>query len=186
MVEVDTGVRVVSREHESDTPTTVGARCLLYPRFQGHRESCHALSERAPGLRVCGIGVVQRLRVDGDFVEPDFPGLLVEAICPAPQHPLGAGLESGRYAGEVLSRRAGVEGAVLGHDATSPRFRVSIRSEACAMFAGGGPASPRAVRYASCNCEGGFPAMAWRRACWRRAWRSAGGYWESHCKKCPQ
>src|SRR2546425_2447985 len=89
--------------------------------------------------------------------------------------------------GEILTSWASGENAMLYHHTTLPRLRASIRALASAIFAGGEPgSSPKATRYASCNCEGGFCAIACSWACWRRTRRSARVFVEIHWRKRPQ
>src|SRR5262249_40139709 len=73
-----------------------------------------------------------------------------------------------------------------GHFAGLFLLSVSIRADASAIFAGGGPLSPRACRYASWVALGGRVVIASRRNRWRRASRSAGRNFDSHWIKWPQ
>src|SRR4029453_15906719 len=113
MVEIDAGIGVVVRKNVAQASATVGARVVVGPLFERDRQGVNALLESTPGGRICRVRIAEGLLVDGNFVELHFPGLLVDAVCTAPQHPLGSGLQLGGDAVEVLSSGAGVESATL-------------------------------------------------------------------------
>src|SRR5207249_8800987 len=140
IIKIDAGIRVITRKDKPKSSPTVGARVFLLPPFQGHREGRYALIEGPPGCGVCRIRVAEYLRVNGDFGEFHLSRLLVNTVGTAPQQPLGAGLEIGRYLIEVLSRRAGIESAALRcHAPTPPSFNRAIKALAAALSLGCGP-----------------------------------------------
>src|SRR5262249_57384456 len=106
---------------KGESSATVGTRGILLPLFQGYRESSCALVERPPRCRVGRVSMAERLRVDRDFVKLPFPGLRVDAVGTTPEHPLGAGLKIGGYAGGGLSGRGGGDLERRAHACISPR-----------------------------------------------------------------
>src|SRR2546430_12267564 len=111
VVEVDTSEGVIMRKDIANASTTESARVICIPLFEGHRECFDTVDEGTPGLGVCGAGMSERLRVDGDFLKAsDFPRLLVEAVSAAPQYPLLAGLGVGGDGGEDPSGWGGLRG----------------------------------------------------------------------------
>jgi hypothetical protein len=93
------GILVAKGKTEASTP--IALRIRMLPRCQGHRQGGHTLGQRAPRRGIRAIGMAERPRVDGDFVELDLAGLLIETICPTPQDPLGAGRERRREGGSM-------------------------------------------------------------------------------------
>ena len=147
VVKVDPGIGILVGKHIAEAATTVRLWTFLLPPFESDRQGRHAVGERAPGGGLGGTGLVQRLRIVGDFGQLEFPGLFVQCLDAAPEDPLWPLGEGVGHTGEIVRRRAGVAQQALGH-APPPCCcsRASMRAEACARSVGGSPRYPKAPR----------------------------------------